>query len=513
MATIINKDNGSSGASPSEGSKANILRYGVGFDVHKFKIAVCIAGQVKTGDTVILKEQPFPATPLGLDELIGFLGKYQPVTHYLMECTGVYHLPLYHALRKAFPDQQKQIIAMNPLLLNRRLTDLDSHTDKVDARGLARLSFFGSLLRPSYVGTQQFFQMRDFIRSYHKSRIHCGRLRQRIRRTLATVNCKFDFDLSKEWCLTLLDYFIHRSWSLQDAYDQLLTDYKEACRPLKVIQKQKENVAIFGKITLPEATRHSLQLNFTRFLQEEIIAASFLRKAETMVLNSRNSGLDHAYQRVRMITGVGGVSALTIVLELGNYYRFETWKALAKYCGVVPMIYQSGQYQSKGHVNRFSNKYLRRTLTQTAAVLINRSNRDTDLSRFAHRQYRVRKLPFKKATLKVAQKLARTVYYVLLMKGPYDPNYEQTMRKKQRIQRKLARQKTLLETPRLKALKRDVRDFLVTNYDFLNANSRYHLTAGFKRLIRKAKYLERQQQQHPDSDQEEKKRNRISKGD
>ena len=79
------------------------------------------------------------------------------------------------------------------------------------------------------------------------------------------------------------------------------------------------------------------------------------------------------------------------------------------------------------------------------------------------------------------------------------------------MQQKLAQQKTLLKSSQFKALKRDVSDFIETNYDFLNANIRYHLTARFKRLIRKAKYLERQQQQA--SNQEEKKRNRISKGD
>jgi transposase len=492
MTIKLNKVSRSNDTSSLTNLKGEFIRYGVGFDVHKHSISVCVAGQLKSGETAILKDQNFVATPKGLIELNQFLKKYQPVAHYLMECTGVYHLPLYHSLQKAFPDDHKKIIAMNPLLLNRRLTDLDSHNDKVDARGLARISFYSAMLRPSYVGNETFFRMRDLIRSYHRSKIHCGRLRQRILRNLSSINCKFDFQLSTEWGLHLLDYFANKEWTLHEAYNQLISDYEEQAKPTKVIQKQLVALLPFAEINLSEELRYMIQMDLARLLQEEAIGSSFLRRAERSILSTTNTDLSNAYQRLRLIPGLGGVSAITVILELGNYYRFESWKALAKFSGVVPMLYQSGEYKSKGHINRYSNKYLRRSLTQASAALINRCSKDNDLSAFAFRQYRERGLPFKKAQIKVAQKLTRIIYHVLVLKEPYDPHYEQIQRKKARLIRRLKRKQTMLESNRTKALKRDIQDFLVTHYEFLNSHSRHYLKAGFQRVLRKAKFMSTQ---------------------
>ena len=43
-------------------------QYGVGLDVHKFKIAVCITGQLSDGTIVTVKEHVFSATPNGVKE-------------------------------------------------------------------------------------------------------------------------------------------------------------------------------------------------------------------------------------------------------------------------------------------------------------------------------------------------------------------------------------------------------------------------------------------------------------
>ncbi len=482
MSTLVKKTIDSSGPSPNH----EIIRYGVGFDVHKHVIVVCVGGQISSGEIVILKEHSFTATPKGLGEIIQFLKKYTPISQMLMECTGVYHLPLYHALEKEFPNDKNQIMAMNPLLLNRKLSDLDSHTDKADARGLARLSFYTSLLRPSYVGSELFFQTRDFIRSYHKSRVHSTRLRQRILRSLSSINCKFPFDLSKEWCIQLLDYFISYDGTFSEAYKTLLKQYIMDDRPIKVLKKQAKFVLQFGDISLSKPMKQFLQIELFRLLQEEANAAFFLHTAESLILKNPDSELKNAYQRLNLIPGIGGVSALTILIELGNYYRFDSWKALAKYCGVVPLLYQSGLSSSKGHVNKFSNKFLRKALVQAATTLITRISKEHDLGEFAYRQYKIKGLPFKKATIKVAQKLSRTIYYVLVEKREYNPNHEQILRKKKILQRRLRKQETILENSRVRGLKRNIQEFLVSNHDLLNSTSKYHLTSGFTRIIRKA---------------------------
>ena len=96
----------------------DIVRYGVGLDVHKMNIVVCVKAQLRDAVIITIRTQTFSSNPQGLRDLIAFLRKYVPVARYLMECTGVYHLPVYQALITAFPEDQKKVVAMNPLLLH-----------------------------------------------------------------------------------------------------------------------------------------------------------------------------------------------------------------------------------------------------------------------------------------------------------------------------------------------------------------------------------------------------------
>ena len=69
-------------------------------------------------------------------EFTNFLRKYTPIHRCLMECTGVYHIPVYHHLQQHYEGTQTRIVAMNPLLLNRRISDLGTKEDKADRSDL-----------------------------------------------------------------------------------------------------------------------------------------------------------------------------------------------------------------------------------------------------------------------------------------------------------------------------------------------------------------------------------------
>ena len=92
-----------------------ITRYGVGMDVHKDSVMVSVHAQTKENIIIEVITHKFKNTPLGLQEMISFLKKYKPTCNYLMECTGVYHRPVYRALMSEFGYENNKIIAMNPL--------------------------------------------------------------------------------------------------------------------------------------------------------------------------------------------------------------------------------------------------------------------------------------------------------------------------------------------------------------------------------------------------------------
>ncbi len=468
-------------------SEESISRYGVGFDVHKNKISVCVAAQLKSGDVIPIKDHVFNANPLGIDELIQFLRKYRPISCYLMECTGIYHLPLIYSLKGAFPELKDRIIAMNPLLLNRRITDLGNKNDKADARSIAMLTFYTALLRPSYVGSPTFVRMRDLVRIYHKSKKQSTKFKNRITRLLHSVNIKDVFDYSKEWSLQLLDLYASKDWTLGEAYDHMLETRRSSGKCYAVIEKQRLDIIPFRDVKLTEGDRFIVLMEMSRLFQEQVVAVSYIRKAEKYILNTPK--LVKQYQKLSAIPGMGVISAITILLELGDYTRFKNAKAFAKYCGTSPLIDESGEHKKRGNLNRFSNAHLRNAFSSAARVLVNRCSRDSDLAIYAHKQFRIMKMPFKKAVIKVANKLSKTVYYILLDNVDYDPFIETRKKNTKKYETQIEKKQTLLPSPATRVLRRNINDFIAMNFEYLNSSSRFMLCNGFQKMLKRAKEL------------------------
>jgi len=475
--------------SPDLRSKAiiEITRYGIGLDVHKDTVMVCVCAQTCQSEILDIRSHQFRNSPPGLQEMTAFLSKFLPVSHYLMECTGIYHRPVYHALERAFPNAKDKILAMNPLLVHRRLTDLGNKHDKADARRMAELSFYERLLRPSYVGSPAFFHLRDTLRNYQHTKKETTRYVNRIHRLLCSINFMYKLDLHQEWCLHFLDYAIHNLNSLGNTFQSMIEDYQQDGKPTKVLLKHQTEILVYGDITIPQGCRFNLRQLLLQYFQAEANATQYLLETERQIL--KDLEFQQNYIRLLEIPCVGQVSALHILTELGDFHRFKGWKAFAKFCGVVPTIQESGGTRAAGHINRFTNAHLRRVLTQVAILYVNGKAKGTDLGIFAHRQRNLRGLPFKKAVMRVAQKLSRIIYGVLVNNVEYNPMYEQAVRKMQRLKKRQARSGTMLEPRQTKSLKRDISGFLVSNHDILTSKSRFFLVKGFQDLIRKSRSL------------------------
>ena len=312
-------------------------------------------------------------------------------------------------------------------------------------------------------------------------------MKNRIHRTLFAINQQFPFQLDNEWCLQLLEQYISKQWSLSEAFSALLKEEIEAGHDPKLLKKHVGDILTFGSIALSEDQCFLIHVDLVRRLREEQVAALYIKTAEDHIL--ADPDFNWAYQALLGIPAIGSATALTILVECGDYRRFTLWTAFIKYCGLIPFIFETGEYKAKGHINRYSNAIVRYSLCQAAGVLINHSREDSDLVQYAHKQVQ-RGLPFKKAVIKVAQKIAHTIYNVLVTGITYDANHEITERRVKSQQHTLKRNQSLLESHPLRALKRDIQGFIITNSELFNSTSRYHLLAGFDRIIRKARHLE-----------------------
>ena len=70
-----------------------------------------------------------------------------------------------------------------------------------------------------------------------------------------------------------------------------------------------------------------------------------------------------AYQCLR---GVGPLTAVTLVAELGDLRRFKSPRALMSYAGLVPSEYSSGDTRHRGALTKAGNAHARRVLVEAA---------------------------------------------------------------------------------------------------------------------------------------------------
>ena len=111
-------------------------------------------------------------------------------------------------------------------------------------------------------------------------------------------------------------------------------------------------------------------------LSTAFILASLLRQAEslrreimeldTSLLNLLNSArYRESAERLLEISGVGVVTAMVFLTELGDLSRFRNRRQLAAYLGLVPASHESGsQSDRKGHITRQGPARVRKVLCQ-----------------------------------------------------------------------------------------------------------------------------------------------------
>jgi transposase len=76
--------------------------------------------------------------------------------------------------------------------------------------------------------------------------------------------------------------------------------------------------------------------------------------------------------RLQTIPGIGLVTALTILAELGDWTRFKSRAAVANYSGLVPVVRDSNDKHFRGGVSHRGSNHLRSVLTEAAWMALRR---------------------------------------------------------------------------------------------------------------------------------------------
>ncbi len=114
------------------------------------------------------------------------------------------------------------------------------------------------------------------------------------------------------------------------------------------------------------------------------------------------------------IPGIGILTGMIILTEIGNVRRFKDLDRLNSYVGLIPGEYSSGDSQHITGIIHRGNSVLRRSIVEAAWVAV---KRDTALlSAFKSYSCRMQK---NKAIIKIARRLLNRIRYVLINKQKY----------------------------------------------------------------------------------------------
>lgn len=128
--------------------------------------------------------------------------------------------------------------------------------------------------------------------------------------------------------------------------------------------------------------------------------------------------------RLRQVTGVGPITALTFVLTLEDPTRFAKSRSVGAYLGLRPKRYQSGAADPALRISKAGDPYLRRTLVQAAHYILGPHGPDTALRRFGERvRQRGGRAATKRAAVAVARKLAVLLHRLWVTGAAYEPLY------------------------------------------------------------------------------------------
>jgi transposase len=126
----------------------------------------------------------------------------------------------------------------------------------------------------------------------------------------------------------------------------------------------------------------------------------------------------HSIKLLMSMPGVGKVTALTILAEIGHISRFNSSKALCNWAGLTPRVRKSDAIVRHGKISKQGSAYLRSAMGQASIVA----------SRFSPRWYRVYERLAKRcgkrgARVAVARRLLTVIYYMLKRDQPYQEDY------------------------------------------------------------------------------------------
>lgn len=309
--------------------------------------------------------------------------KYDMKVASFMESTGVYHISLFHFLN----DNKFDVFTINPLITNsnKNFDIRKVKNDKKDALAIAKICKFQNI-KVSSNFDKELYTLKSLCREYYK---------------LTDTKSTFKKKLSNELRIIFPGYLNIFADTTSKSSLQILKQYP---RPIDILSADKtEIINLLLKLSRKgmKYAENKYALLFAAAKESLITGVSsdslFVKlKANISIIENFEIQIDLLFSEIKnllssgkispdilkniellqSIPGIGEITAITILSEIGDFQNFPKSKKLVAFFGLDPSVNESGKFKgSNNHISKRGTRIGRRALYAVALASI-RSKRN-----------------------------------------------------------------------------------------------------------------------------------------
>lgn len=140
---------------------------------------------------------------------------------------------------------------------------------------------------------------------------------------------------------------------------------------MKTAWTQKHLAWLKGLISDPTRSTHVRTVLSSMVRELDFLGAELSSLQEEVERLSREERYRKPVETMTELDGVGILTAMTFLVELGDVRRFRNRRQLSSYLGLVPASYESGEDDDhKGHITHQGPARIRKVLNQAAWTLV-----------------------------------------------------------------------------------------------------------------------------------------------
>ncbi len=345
-----------------------------------------------------------------------------------LESTGIYHFPLFcYLIESGF-----EVFVLNPLITdsNKNSGIRKVKNDKSDSLRIAKTGYTHDL-KVSLIPSDLVINLRSLSREYYSlsdaKTAYVNKLHKELRMVFPGYSKVFS-SLTGKTSLLLLKTYRTPTAILNASKEDIVSLIAISSRKGLTYAYEKYNRLIeaaelskyFGQHLESVFDLVQLNIEFIDIYNSKIEA--ILAKIKAFTIKYQNEQFIQQIHLLDSIKGIGFISAVTLMCEIGDFSAFSKPKQLYAYFGLDPAVKESGNFKgTKTSMSKRGSKLARRVLFTIALVSVRSSRSGTPNNPVLHTYYKNKKQskPKMVALGAIMHKISNIIFAVLRDNTPF----------------------------------------------------------------------------------------------